>query len=148
MEIGIIRKLQKNKSKVLIPSPVLSELLVQAGPAVNEYVTRLNQTPFSVIPFDTRAAIECAEAIRKFGNKIQGSPRAKVKFDRQIVAIAQVSGAETIYSDDKDIYNYAHRVGIKVVRSHELELNPDDRQHELDLDHSGELPSTTDDLEL
>lgn len=132
----LIRKLQKNRSKVVIPAPALSELLVHAGSAVNDYVTKLNQTPFSVAPFDTRAAIECAEAISKSGLKAkgQGNSRAKVKFDRQIVAIAQVSRAETIYSDDSDIYSYAQKAGIKVVRSYELEMDPDDRQHKLDLD--------------
>lgn len=132
----LIRKLQKNRSRVVIPAPALSALLVHAGPAVNEYVAKLNQTPFSVAPFDTRAAIECAEAIRKFGlkGKGQGNSRAKVKFDRQIVAIAQVVRAETIYSDDADIHNYAQKAGIKVVRSHELEVDPEDRQCKLDLD--------------
>lgn len=138
----LIRKLQKNRSKVVIPAPALSELLVHAGSAVNEYVTKLNQTPFSVAPFDTRAAIECAEAISKFGlkGKGQGNSRAKVKFDRQIMAIAQVSRAETIYSDDADIYNYAQKAGIKVVRSYELEMDPDDRQHKLDLKSATSVP--------
>lgn len=132
----LIRKLQKNRSKVVIPAPALSELLVYAGSAVNDYVTKLNQNPFSVVPFDTRAAIECAEAIRKFGikGKGQANSRAKVKFDRQIVAIAQVSRADTIYSDDSDIYNYAKKAGINVVRSYELEMDPDDRQHKLNFD--------------
>lgn len=132
----LIRKLHKTRTKVVIPSPVLSELLVHAGTAVNDYVQKLQQTPFSVAPFDTRAAIECAQAVRKYGikGKGQNNPRAKIKFDRQIVAIAQVVGADTIYSDDTDIYSYGKQAGIKVVRSHELELDPEDRQHELDLE--------------
>lgn len=132
----LIRKLHKARSKVVIPSPALSELLVHAGAAVNDYVQKLQQTPFSVAPFDTRAAIECAQAVRKYGikGKGQNNPRAKIKFDRQIVAIAQVAGADTIYSDDADIYSYGKQVGIKVVRSHELELDPEDRQHKLDLE--------------
>jgi hypothetical protein len=132
----LIRKLQKNRSKVVIPAPALSELLVHAGSADNEYVTKLNQTPFSVAPFGNRAAIECAKSISKYGIKGKGkeNPRAKVKFDRQIVAIAQVSRAEAIYSDDADIYRYAKNAGIKVIRSYELELDPDDLQHKLDFD--------------
>lgn len=132
----LIRKLHKARTKVVIPSPALSELLVHAGTAVNDYVQKLQQTPFSVVPFDTRAAIECAQTIRKYGikGKGQNNPRAKIKFDRQIVAIAQVAGADTIYSDDADIYSYGKQAGIKVVRSHELELDPEDRQHKLDLE--------------
>lgn len=132
----LIRQLQKSRSKVIIPAPVLSEILVHAGSAANDYITKLNQPPFSVAPFDTRAAIECAEAISKFGlkSKGQGSSRAKVKFDRQIVAIAQVFRAETIYSDDSDIHGYAKKAGINVVRSYELQIDPDDCQWKLDLD--------------
>lgn len=131
----LIRKLQKVRTKVVIPSPALSELLVHAGSAVNDYVQKLQQTPFSVASFDTRAAIECAQAVRKYGIKGKGlnNTRAKIKFDRQIVAIAQVAGAEAIYSDDADIHSYGKQVGIKVIRSHELDMDPDDRQHELDL---------------
>lgn len=138
----LIRKLQKNRSKVVIPAPALSELLVHAGSAVNHYVSKLQQTPFSVAPFDTRAAIECAEAVRKYGLKGQGAnnTRAKVKFDRQIVAIAQVTRAETIYSDDADIYSYGTQVGIRVIRSYELEMDPDDRQHKLDLESALQEP--------
>lgn len=139
----LIRKLQKNRSKVVIPAPALSELLVHAGSAVNSYVSKLQQTPFSVAPFDTRAAIECADAVRKYGVKGKGpnNTRAKIKFDRQIVAIAQVARAETIYSDDADIYAYGSKAGIKVVRSFELEMDPDDRQHKLDLESACAEPA-------
>jgi len=142
----LIRKLSKAKSKVVIPSPALSELLVHAGTAVNDYVAKLQQTPFSVASFDTRAAIECAHAVRKYGIKGKGqtNPRAKIKFDRQIVAIAQVAGADTIYSDDSDIFNYGSQAGIKVIRSYELELDPDERQQKLDLEAGEQKPETSD----
>ena len=39
-----------------------------------------------------------------------------------------------IYSDDTDIFSYGKQVGIKVIRSYELEVAPEDRQHELDLE--------------
>jgi len=129
----LIRKLEENHSKVVIPAPALSELLVHAGAATNEYVDRLSKPPFSIAHFDARAAIECAEAIRKQGIRGKGqNTRAKLKFDRQIVAIAKVCRAETLYSDDRDIYGYAKDAGIAVVRSYELELDPADRQHEID----------------
>jgi len=131
----LIRSLSKERSKVIIPSPVLTEMLFHAGKATNEYVQSLQQSPFRIAPFDTRAAIECADVLHRFGMKGSGAgnPRAKVKFDRQIVAIAQVERVETIYSDDVDIYKYGGQAGIKVIRSYELELDPEDRQHKLDL---------------
>ena len=133
----LIKKLSKAKAKVVIPAPVLSEVLVHAGDAANDYILILQQSPFRVAPFDTRAAIECADAISKFGLKAKGkeNTRAKIKFDRQIVAIAKVEQVETIYSDDQHIYTIAKQVGLKVVRSFELELDPDDRQGKLVLDN-------------
>ncbi len=133
----LIRKLIKTHTKIIIPAPVLSELLVHAGSAKNEYTQRFQEAPFRIAPFDTRAAIECADAIRihglKKGTKNQDSTRAKVKFDRQIIAIAQVEQVEEIYSDDSDIYRYGAQAGIKVTRLYELDLDPDDRQQNLNI---------------
>jgi len=142
----LIRKLSKVHKKVVIPSPVLAEILVHAGKSTNEYVQNFQQSPFRIVPFDTRAAIECAEAIHRHGIKGKGkeNPRAKIKFDRQIIAIAQVERVEAIYSDDGDIFKYGAQAGIKVIRSYELELDPEDRQHTLNLQpaESDEEPPT------
>ena len=63
-----------------------------------------------------------------------GATRGKVKFDRQIVAIAKVEGAHTIYTDDDDVVGYASQVGLKARRTAELELPPEDPQRSLDFD--------------
>jgi hypothetical protein len=39
----------------------------------------------------------------------------KIKFDRQIVAIAKVCNATVIYSDDEDVAKIAARARIKVI---------------------------------
>jgi predicted nucleic acid-binding protein len=67
-----------------------------------------------VVPFDTRAAIELAVMTRNAidqGDKRGGvdAPWNKVKFDRQIVAIAKVAGATTIYSDDLQLRTFAEQ---------------------------------------
>ena len=136
----LIKKLSKARARVIIPAPVLSEVLVHAGDAANDYILILQQSPFRVAPFDTRAAIECADSIAKFGLKSKGreNTRAKVKFDRQIVAIAKVEQVDTIFSDDQHIYAIAKHSGLKVVRSFELELDPDDRQGKLALEDVAE----------
>lgn len=86
------------------------------------------------------------DAIHRHGIKGKGkeNPRAKITFDRQIIAIAQVERVEAIYSDDGDIFKHGAQAGIKVIRSHELELDPEDRQHTLNLDptESDEEPPT------
>lgn len=131
----LIKVLSKARTKVIIPAPVLCEVLAGAGAAANDYIKNLTQSPFRVAPFDTRAAIECANAIAPNGmrKKSPASPRGKIKFDHQIVAIAIVEQVAVIYSDDGDIFNLAKRVALRVVRSFELELDPGDRQLPLEL---------------
>lgn len=135
----LIRTLSKDKAKVLIPAPVLAEVLVHAGSAANDYVQSLQKSPFRVAPFDTRAAIEWAAGmeISRSTSKRKAAPWAKVKFDHQIVAVAKVEDVETIYSDDGDIYTMAKRAGLNVVRSSELPLDPDDKQLHLRLEEDG-----------
>ena len=106
----LVQRLSKAKSKIIIPTPVLSEALVKAGPAASQKVIEELQkyAVFSIEPFDTRAALEVAAMSREAlasGNKKGKStaPWQKVKFDRQIVAIAKVHGVSEIYSDDSDI---------------------------------------------
>jgi len=62
----------------------------------------------------------------KAGDKKSGilAPHNKVKFDRQIVAIAKVENVGTIYSDDQDVKALADRCGIQVVRVEDLPLPP------------------------
>jgi hypothetical protein len=72
------------------------KILVRAGDAGPEYLDILNKSAsFRIVPFDQRAAVEVAAALREAidaGYKKGGtqSPWAKVKFDRQIVAIAKL----------------------------------------------------------
>lgn len=58
-----------------------------------------------------------------------GNPEAsktKIKFDRQIVAIAIVEGAAVAYSDDRDVITYAKEAGLKGYRLEDLPLPPED----------------------
>jgi hypothetical protein len=93
------------------------------------------------VDFDQRAAVEVAAAPREAlaaGDKRGGSdsPWAKIKFDRQIIAIARVEGATTIYSDDDDIVRFAKSYGIAVIRVCDLPLPPEDAQQSLPLDQA------------
>lgn len=133
----LIERLSRARTPVLIPTPVLSEILVNAGAGTQQYVAKLSAHPFQLAPFDALAAVECADMLSKHGHKAPksgaaSSARSKVKFDRQIVAIAKVRRAATIYSDDSDIHQYGIDCGIKVVRTFELELDPASNQKALD----------------
>lgn len=137
-----IERLSKARTPVLIPTPVLSEILVKGGAATQQYVAKLSTHPLQLVPFDTRAAVECADMLSKHGHKAgkagasQGT-RTKVKFDRQIIAIAKVLRVTAIYSDDADIHKYGTACGIKVVRTFELEPDPAANQKALDFTASG-----------
>lgn len=138
----LIKNLAADREKILIPTPVLSEVLVYAGTATADYLEVLNtQSSFRIVPFDQKAAIEAAVAMRdalnRGGHRIDAanpdSSKTKIKFDRQIVAIAKAEGAHTVYSDDEDVYNYAQRAGLKCVRTADLELPPENPQISMDL---------------
>jgi predicted nucleic acid-binding protein len=137
----LVRKLSAQKTSVLIPTPVLTEILCGAEAAKSEFIRLLSAAPFQIAPFDTRASIDCAELLntklsKKRSAKIEpvSGYRAKIKFDQQIVAIAKVHGVDAIYSDDKDILHDAKRVSLTVIRSFELERDPSTIQGKLDID--------------
>lgn len=134
----LIQRLDKDKEKIIIPTPALSEILVRADLAGPEYLDRINSASvFRPAPFDERGAVEVAamtrNALASEGGKFDGlnGTYAKIKYDRQIVAIAKVEGAKTVYSDDKNIYKFAGRYGITVIRIADLPLPPEERQQDL-----------------
>ena len=139
----LIETLSADRERIIIPTPVLSEILVHVGAALQGYLDALNgSAAFRIAPFDQKAAVECALAIKdaldRGGWRVDasdpGATRGKVKFDRQIVAIAKVEGAHTIYTDDDDVIGYAGQAGLKARRTAELDLPPEDPQHSLDFD--------------
>jgi hypothetical protein len=58
----LVQGLEKAKIKIIIPTPVLSEVLVRAGIAASQQIVdHLSKAAvFRIEPFDTRAAIEVA----------------------------------------------------------------------------------------
>ena len=128
----------------MIPTPALSEVLVHANEAGPEYLEILNTTRcFRIEPFDQRAAVELAamtrQALRE-GDLRAGTQatRAKLKFDRQIVAIARTQNQTTIYSDDQDIATFAKPLGLEVIPVHALPVPPEDAQRRLEFEPDGE----------
>lgn len=123
-----------NRETVIIPTPVLCEFLILAKEDGPDYLTRIHDSSnFRVVPFDERAAIELAAihvsiAASKGKRGDDGGTWAKIKFDRQIVAIAKANQATSIYSDDNSLGNFANSVGLRVVRTWELPLPPPKQQ--------------------
>jgi predicted nucleic acid-binding protein len=102
----LVATLTQDRAKIIIPTPSLAEILVKAGSAAPEWLRFINESRYiRVVPFDVRAAVEFAAIQRdrtQSGAK-RTEPRAKAKFDDQIISIALVEGADVIYSYDEGL---------------------------------------------
>ncbi len=74
---------------------------------------------------------------------------AKIKFDRQIVAIARANGAAAIYTNDANLTRFASKQHIDTVALWDLTLPPEDRQldflADVEMAEAVELEPETDD---
>ncbi len=126
----LIDTLSDTGEKIIIPTPALAEVLIALGRrAATKAVTDLHgESVFKIESFDERAAIELSQMAEvRPGQKKQREQVgtwAKINFDRQIVAIAKVNGAKTIYSTDEDVRKLATREGLLSIALHELPLPP------------------------
>lgn len=137
---ALVQALEKARTVVIIPAPVLSELLIRTGSAGPGIVNAIQRSAaFRVAAFDTRAAIELAQITNALLTTARdkrdaaASPWAKLKFDRQIVAIAKVQGATAVYSDDKELIAFAEANGIRCIRVADLPIPEAARQPQLPL---------------
>ncbi len=133
----LVACLQKAGTKIIIPTPALSEFYVKADPDVLAPIK--GRAAFIIVPFDEKAAFECALNVRsalgtgkKRGVQTDASWQ-KIKFDHQIVAIAKVNGAHTIYSEDGGLRRFASSLGLAVLCTDDLADNPGSKQQKLDL---------------
>ena len=115
----LITDLDAEDERIVIPTPVLCEFLILADREGPLYLEKIQGAKTLLLkPFDERAAIELAGmelSARSKGGKKAGfeAPYQKVKFDRQIVAIARANEAHTIYSDDQDLGKFAKQAGLR-----------------------------------
>jgi predicted nucleic acid-binding protein len=134
----LIEDLDSESERMILPTPALSEFLIMVGNDGPAYPEKLSSIRNILIrPFDELAAIELAAIEvedRSKGSKRGGSasPWAKLRFDRQIVAIAKTNRAKRIYSDDNDIINFGTKIGIEVIPTWNLPL-PAAKQIDLEL---------------
>jgi predicted nucleic acid-binding protein len=132
----LLSNLSESRTQVLIPTPVLAEVLVCAGPKRAAILAKLTSSyAFRIQPFDEMAAVDCADlidgALTTKRRTKQSEAKAKIKFDRQIIAIAKVAGVKTIFSDDEGLAKCARKNGIQVTRMCDLPLPPVPPQAEL-----------------
>lgn len=135
---NLLQTLTGTGSQVLLPTPVLAEILVRAGNAKNQYLTEMTTNwAFRPASFDERAAAELAMILDgdlKSKKKLtEKETWAKLKFDRQIIAIAKVHRVSMIYTDDEKLAKCAKANGLDVTHTWDLPLPPVKAQQELPL---------------
>ena len=96
---------------------------------MTEVVGKLNRyAVFEIAPFDQLAAIELSEIAKgELGKKRPDNTTtyAKLRYDRQIVAIAKVRRVTAIYSDDGGVATLAKKLEIPVIGIADLPLPPE-----------------------
>jgi hypothetical protein len=140
----LLESLQQQNAKIVIPTPALAEVLVRAAKGGPDFLRILSSSKhFRIAPFDERAAVEFAarQAERIAANaRAPATTRTKAKFDDQIVAIAAVENATTIYSDDEDIAKLAEgRFGVIKIAA--IPLPPEAAQGKLPFETDKKPPS-------
>lgn len=124
-------RLAKAGGRLIVPTPVLAELLSKAGGSAQEWLNVLNgKKAIRIVPFDTLAAIECAAMHAGRDRAKHKGTKAKLKFDEQIVAISKVEHADLILSDDDDIRRLAPD-GMRVIGIGDLDLPPSSAQADM-----------------
>ena len=123
--------LAERDGRLIIPTPVLAEVLVGAGEAGPRWLDTLHgRKSVRIVAFDEMAAIECAALTLERSNHKLNGPRNNIKFDEQIVAIALVENCDLILAEDDDIRKIApSHIEVQGVGS--LELPPEDAQGRL-----------------
>jgi hypothetical protein len=129
----LISDIHGSGEKILLPTPALAEILIKSGKARNQILQELSKAAkFEIAPFDLRAALELSlmsDAALTAKDKKGGATGTwvKVKFDRQIVAIAKVAGATKIYSEDESLRNTATREGLTALGVADIEFPKPDQ---------------------
>lgn len=125
---ALVQEIADGGEQVLIPAPALAEVLATPDCNVDEVLSTLRGSAFIRIgDFDQRAAVELALRLRAAmaaGDIREGvaTTKTKMKFDRQIVAIALTNGVRILYSDDDGVRKFAEGSGLKVKRTSDLPL--------------------------
>lgn len=126
---GLLEGFDKADVQLLVPTPVLSELLIRAEDRQLEVLATLtNKKSVQVPAFDQAAAVENAALRRtKIARKARSETKKEVSFDLQILAIARVAGAKAVLSDDEQLRKRAQQAGMEVLGIADLSV-PDNRR--------------------
>jgi predicted nucleic acid-binding protein len=126
---ALVERIEAIKGVVVIPAPVLAEYLMGISrDSYQKHLDIINGVKcIEVSSFDQLAAIECAMLVsnKEMKQLDPDSKMAKLKYDRQILAISVAAGAKEIWTHDKQIYRRAGSVGILARSLFNIEANPE-----------------------
>jgi len=125
----LVQSLSTQKSKIVIPTPVLSEFLLLSADRWNEYLHLIRRKAvFEIAGFDEPESISLVERCLRVGKIKAKQPGpetwAKVKFDQQIAAVAETHRVQAIYSTDEDLRRLARQLNIDCYDLPELPAPP------------------------
>ncbi|HTW64714.1 MAG TPA: hypothetical protein VME17_08880 [Bryobacteraceae bacterium] len=118
---ALIASLEQDNEAIVIPTPALAEALTTLAEKAIELTEQIEQRAcFRIKPFGKRDAIEVAMRTRAAilaGDKREGIADSwqKVKYDRQILAIAKTENVSAIYSTDRGVHEHGKLWGIPVL---------------------------------
>ncbi len=93
------------------------------GPKKQEYLAQFLSNPaFLPRPFDEKSAVELA-LLTESGVKPEDI-KAKLRFDRQVVAIARSNSATALYTADINQAGFAKSSGVNGIMIWEIPLPP------------------------
>lgn len=122
---ALIDDAESKNALLLIPTPVLSEFLM--GVAAEQFQNYLdilsNHACFEIVDFDTMAAIECAmlPTRQELAQLAPNQLASKLKYDRQIIAIALATGVDEIWTHDYSLGKIAMAKGLAVKSLADIE---------------------------
>jgi len=141
---GFIAKAEKERRKLIIPTPATAELLTAIGPNSADYIRVINRKAvFEVRAFDEVAAMELAFLNRDVFGSLDKKNRLeawqKIKVDRQIIAIAKVADCEQILTEDEGLANRARLCDIEPIKLADLAIPESAKQGEFQLEDHEEI---------
>jgi predicted nucleic acid-binding protein len=126
-------QLEGQRARIVIPTPVLAEVLVKSlNDAENVVQTLREASRIELAHFGAPAAIEAALMLNRHlprkSERDKEWSKHRLKFDLQILAIAKVEGVVAIYTNDEGLLRRAKAEGLKAFSLRDLaapeETNP------------------------
>ncbi|WP_446471080.1 type II toxin-antitoxin system VapC family toxin [Xenorhabdus stockiae] len=117
---ALLDQIEANGDVIVIPTPVLAEYLlgVIGHNEQEKHIIMIEKMScFEILPFEEISALECAqlptlkELREMIGKDITAS---KIKFDRQIVAIAKAFNINEVWTHDSQVFTKCQDIGITV----------------------------------